>query len=148
MTVHTLIRALPKAELHVHIEGTFEPELMFAIAGRNGVSIPYADVDAVRRAYDFHNLQSFLDIYYAAAAVLLHEQDFYDLTTAYFARCREDNVVHTEIFFDPQTHTARGVPLNRHQRYYPRPPGSAGKMGHFQQVDYVFPAAFERRVRI
>ena len=111
MTVHTLIRALPKAELHVHIEGTFEPELMFAIAGRNGVSIPYADVDAVRRAYDFHNLQSFLDIYYAAAAVLLHEQDFYDLTTAYFARCREDNVVHTEIFFDPQTHTARGVPF-------------------------------------
>ena len=109
MSVHTLIRALPKAELHVHIEGTFEPELMFAIAERNGVSIPYTDVDAVRRAYDFHNLQSFLDIYYAAAAVLLHEQDFYDLTTAYFARCREDNVVHTEIFFDPQTHTARGV---------------------------------------
>ena len=109
MTVHTLIRALPKAELHVHIEGTFEPELMFAIAKRNGVSIPYADVDAVRRAYDFHNLQSFLDIYYAAAAVLLHEQDFYDLTTAYFARCRDDHVVHSEIFFDPQTHTARGV---------------------------------------
>ena len=109
MSVHTLIRALPKAELHVHIEGTFEPELMFAIAERNGVSIPYADVEAVRRAYDFHNLQSFLDIYYTAAAVLLHEQDFYDLTTAYFTRCREDNVVHTEIFFDPQTHTARGV---------------------------------------
>ena len=83
MSVQALIRALPKAELHVHIEGTFEPELMFATAGRNGVSIPYADVDAVRRAYDFHNLQSFLDIYYAAAAVLLHEQDFYDLTTAY-----------------------------------------------------------------
>lgn len=104
-----LIRALPKAELHVHIEGTFEPELMFEIARRNGVRIPYADVDEVRAAYDFHNLQSFLDIYYAAAAVLLHEQDFYDLTRAYLLRCREDNVVRTEIFFDPQTHTARGV---------------------------------------
>lgn len=104
-----LIRALPKAELHVHIEGTFEPELMFEIARRNGVRIPYADVDEVRAAYDFHNLQSFLDIYYAAAAVLLHERDFYDLTRAYLLRCREDNVVRTEIFFDPQTHTARGV---------------------------------------
>ncbi|ASK28467.1 adenosine deaminase [Neisseria chenwenguii] len=107
---HTeLIRRLPKTELHVHIEGTFEPELMFEIAQRNGVRIPYADADEVRAAYAFHNLQSFLDIYYAGAAVLLHEQDFYDLTRAYLLRCREDNVVHTEIFFDPQTHTARGV---------------------------------------
>ncbi|MDO5639575.1 MAG: adenosine deaminase [Neisseria sp.] len=104
-----LVRALPKAELHVHIEGTFEPELMFAIAQRNGVSIPYQSVEAVRAAYDFHNLQSFLDIYYAGAQVLLHEQDFYELTLAYLARCHQDNVVHTEIFFDPQTHTARGV---------------------------------------
>ncbi len=107
---HTdLIRALPKAELHVHIEGTFEPELMFAIARRNGVAIPYQSVEEVRAAYDFHNLQSFLDIYYAGAQVLLHEQDFYELTLAYLARCHADNVVHTEIFFDPQTHTDRGV---------------------------------------
>lgn len=109
MTLTHLIQTLPKAELHVHIEGTFEPELMFAIARRNGVEIPYADVDAVRAAYDFHNLQSFLDIYYAGAQVLLHEQDFYELTLAYLERCHDDNVVHTEIFFDPQTHTERGV---------------------------------------
>lgn len=107
--VAKLIRALPKAELHVHIEGTFEPELMFEIARRNGVAIPYASVEEVRAAYDFHNLQSFLDIYYAGAQVLLHEQDFYELTLAYLARCHADNVVHTEIFFDPQTHTDRGV---------------------------------------
>ncbi|WP_165010742.1 adenosine deaminase [Neisseria yangbaofengii] len=109
MTRNELIAALPKAELHVHIEGTFEPELMFEIARRNQVGLPYTDVDEVRAAYDFHNLQSFLDIYYAGAAVLLHEPDFYDLTRAYLLRCREDNVTHTEIFFDPQTHTDRGV---------------------------------------
>jgi len=104
-----LIQSLPKAELHVHIEGTFEPELMFEIAQRNHVNIPYASVDDLKKAYDFHNLQSFLDIYYAGANVLLHEQDFYDLTYAYFEKCKADNVVHTEIFFDPQTHTDRGV---------------------------------------
>ncbi len=104
-----LIRALPKAELHVHIEGTFEPELMFAIAQRNQIEIPYANVEAVRQAYDFHNLQSFLDIYYAGAQVLIKEQDFYDLAWAYFEKCHADHVVHTEMFFDPQTHTARGV---------------------------------------
>ncbi len=109
MNIKQLTQALPKAELHVHIEGTFEPELMFEIAKRNYIAIPYENVDAVRQAYDFHNLQSFLDIYYAGAGVLLHEVDFYDLTRAYLERCREDNVVHTEIFFDPQTHTARGV---------------------------------------
>ncbi len=109
MNIKQIIQALPKAELHVHIEGTFEPELMFEIAKRNHIAIPYENVDAVRQAYDFHNLQSFLDIYYAGAGVLLHEADFYDLTRAYLERCREDNVVHTEIFFDPQTHTARGV---------------------------------------
>lgn len=107
--LHTLIAALPKAELHVHIEGTFEPELMLEIARRNRIAIPYPDVEAVRAAYNFHNLQSFLDIYYAGAAVLVHEQDFYDLTIAYLRRCKQDNVVHTEIFFDPQTHTARGI---------------------------------------
>ena len=104
-----LIRALPKAELHVHIEGTFEPELMFAIAQRNQIEIPYASVEDVRQAYNFHNLQSFLDIYYAGANVLVHEQDFYDLAWAYFKKCAEDHVVHTEMFFDPQTHTDRGI---------------------------------------
>ena len=104
-----LIRALPKAELHVHIEGTFEPELMFAIAQRNKIAIPYKSVEEVKQAYNFHNLQSFLDIYYAGAAVLIHEQDFYDLAWAYFEKCAEDRVVHTEMFFDPQTHTDRGV---------------------------------------
>ena len=104
-----LIRALPKAELHVHIEGTFEPELMFQIAQRNHVEIPYKSVGELKQAYNFHNLQSFLDIYYAGANVLVHEQDFYDLAWAYFEKCAEDNVVHTEIFFDPQTHTDRGI---------------------------------------
>lgn len=104
-----LIRALPKAELHVHIEGTFEPELMFAIAQRNQIRIPYQSVEEVKQAYNFHNLQSFLDIYYAGANVLVHEQDFYDLAWAYFEKCAEDRVVHTEMFFDPQTHTERGV---------------------------------------
>ncbi|AZN69448.1 adenosine deaminase [Acinetobacter haemolyticus] len=104
-----LIRALPKAELHVHIEGTFEPELMFAIAQRNQIQIPYQSVEEVKQAYNFHNLQSFLDIYYAGANVLVYEQDFYDLAWAYFEKCAEDRVVHTEMFFDPQTHTERGV---------------------------------------
>ncbi|MCO8043179.1 adenosine deaminase [Acinetobacter bohemicus] len=104
-----LIRALPKAELHVHIEGTFEPELMFAIAQRNKVAIPYQSVEEVKQAYNFHNLQSFLDIYYAGANVLIDEQDFYDLAWAYFEKCAEDHVVHSEIFFDPQTHTDRGI---------------------------------------
>lgn len=104
-----LIRALPKAELHVHIEGTFEPELMFSIAQRNQIDIPYKSVEDVKQAYNFHNLQSFLDIYYAGAAVLIHEQDFYDLAWAYFEKCHADQVVHTEMFFDPQTHTDRGI---------------------------------------
>jgi len=104
-----LIRALPKAELHVHIEGTFEPELMFAIAQRNQIEIPYKSVEEVKQAYNFHNLQSFLDIYYSGANVLVHEQDFYDLAWAYFEKCHEDRVMHTEMFFDPQTHTDRGI---------------------------------------
>ena len=105
------VAALPKAELHLHIEGTFEPELMFAIAARNGVRLPYASVEEVRAAYAFSNLQDFLDIYYAGASVLVEERDFYDLTWAYLARARADNVRHAEIFFDPQTHTERGVPF-------------------------------------
>ncbi len=106
-----LIRRIPKAELHLHIEGSLEPELMFEIARRNGVEIRFKSVEEVRKAYSFHNLQSFLDIYYEGAKVLLHEQDFHDLTRAYLERCREDHVVHAEIFFDPQTHTHRGVPF-------------------------------------
>ncbi|MBV8621589.1 MAG: adenosine deaminase [Curvibacter sp.] len=106
-----LLRKMPKAELHIHIEGSLEPELIFALARRNGVSLPYADVESLRRAYAFTNLQSFLDIYYAGASVLLHEQDFYDMAWAYLERAAADHVVHAELFFDPQTHTARGVPI-------------------------------------
>ena len=103
------IRLIPKAELHLHIEGSLEPELMFAMAEKNGVKTKYNSVDELRAAYDFNNLQEFLDIYYAGADVLLKEEDFYDLTIAYLKKAKEDNVVHTEIFFDPQTHTSRGV---------------------------------------
>jgi adenine deaminase len=106
-----LLRAMPKAELHIHIEGSLEPEMIFSLAKRNGLALPYASVDELRRAYAFTNLQSFLDIYYAGASVLLTEQDFHDLAGAYIAKCAIDNVVHTEIFFDPQTHTARGVSM-------------------------------------
>jgi adenosine deaminase len=104
-----LIRALPKAELHIHIEGSLEPEMMFELAQRNGVKLPYPDVAAIRAAYEFNCLQDFLDLYYQGMSVLLTQQDFHDLTWAYLQRCRDDNVVHTEIFFDPQGHTARGV---------------------------------------
>ena len=106
-----LLRAMPKAELHIHIEGSLEPELMFALARRNGISLPYASVDELRRAYDFSNLQSFLDIYYAGAGVLVTEQDFFDMAWAYLGKARADHVLHTEIFFDPQTHTARGIAM-------------------------------------
>ncbi|RMX04082.1 adenosine deaminase [Corticibacter populi] len=106
-----LARAIPKAELHVHVEGTLEPELIFQLAGRNGVTLPYDDVEALRKAYAFTDLQSFLDIYYAGASVLLKEQDFYDMAMAYLRCAHADRVVHAEIFFDPQTHTARGVPM-------------------------------------
>ncbi|MFT6070123.1 MAG: adenosine deaminase [Bacteriovoracaceae bacterium] len=103
------IKKLPKAELHLHIEGSLEPELMFKLSERNQVTIPFKSVEEIRAAYEFDNLQSFLDIYYAGAAVLLKEEDFYDLTWEYLLRCKEDNVIHTEIFFDPQTHTDRGI---------------------------------------
>ncbi|MBL8379165.1 MAG: adenosine deaminase [Burkholderiales bacterium] len=109
--LHALITALPKAELHVHIEGTLEPELIFALARRNGLSLPYPDIDTLRAAYAFTDLQSFLDIYYAGAAVLRTAQDFEDMAWAYLQRAKADNVVHAEIFFDPQTHTVRGVPM-------------------------------------
>ncbi len=108
---HSLIAKLPKAELHLHLEGSFEPELMFAIARRNKVEIPFKSAEEVRQAYRFSNLQDFLDIYYRGANVLRTEQDFYDLTHAYLKRVAADNVRHVEVFFDPQTHTARGVPF-------------------------------------
>lgn len=104
-------RALPKAELHLHLEGSLEPELMFALARRNKVAIPFRTVEEVRAAYAFSNLQDFLDIYYQGANVLLAEEDFYDLTRAYLDRARADGVAHVEVFFDPQTHTDRGVPF-------------------------------------
>jgi len=106
-----LLREMPKAELHIHIEGSLEPELIFALAARNGVTLPYASVEALRAAYAFTDLQSFLDIYYAGASVLLKEEDFFDMAMAYFERAAADHVVRAELFFDPQTHTDRGVPI-------------------------------------
>jgi adenosine deaminase len=106
-----LLRDMPKAELHIHIEGSLEPELIFGLALRNGVKLAYPSVEALREAYAFTDLQSFLDIYYAGASVLLKEQDFFDMAWAYLQRAANDNVRHAEIFFDPQTHTARGVPF-------------------------------------
>lgn len=103
------IRQLPKVELHLHIEGSLEPEMMFKLALRNQIALPFTTPEEVKAAYEFTNLQSFLDIYYQGANVLIHEQDFYDLTWAYLLRCKADNVIHTEIFFDPQTHTERGI---------------------------------------
>lgn len=110
--LNAYIAGLPKAELHLHIEGSLEPEQMFEFARRNGVAIPFDSVEAVRAAYDFSNLQDFLDIYYAGADVLRTERDFHDLALAYFRRAAADNVRHAEIFFDPQTHTDRGLPFS------------------------------------
>ncbi|MGY0583973.1 MAG: adenosine deaminase [Paraglaciecola chathamensis] len=107
--MQAFIENMPKAELHLHIEGTFEPELMFEIARRNNIELPYADFEALRKAYDFSQLQDFLDIYYQGMNVLQKEQDYYDLTWAYLKRIHAQNVIHTEIFFDPQGHTSRGV---------------------------------------
>jgi adenine deaminase len=109
--LHSIVQKMPKAELHIHIEGSLEPELIFALAARNNLKLAYESVEALRSAYAFTDLQSFLDIYYAGASVLLTEQDFFDMTMAYLERAKADNVLHTEIFFDPQTHTARGVPI-------------------------------------
>lgn len=107
-----IIQGIPKAELHLHIEGSFEPELMFEIAQRNGIPLDYGSVDALKKAYKFNNLQEFLDIYYTGAQVLLYERDFFDLTWAYLTKVHSQNVVHVEIFFDPQTHTDRGIPFD------------------------------------
>lgn len=110
--LHELIRTLPKAELHLHIEGCLEPELMFQLANRNGIELKYDTIESVREAYNFDNLQDFLDIYYAATSVLVQEQDFYDLTWSYLLKARENNIVHAEVMFDPQAHTSRGVPFS------------------------------------
>lgn len=110
--LESLLRLMPKAELHMHVEGSLEPEMIFRLAQRNGVELAYGSVEALRRAYAFEDLQSFLDIYYAGASVLLKAEDFFDMAFAYFERAAADNVVHAEIFFDPQTHTARGVPMS------------------------------------
>ena len=107
----SFLNDIPKAELHLHIEGSLEPELLFALARRNGVALPYDSVEALRAAYQFGNLQDFLDLYYQGMSVLRTEEDFYDLTRAYLQRCQTQNVIHTELFFDPQAHTERGVPL-------------------------------------
>lgn len=112
MSLTDFICGLPKIELHLHIEGTLEPELMFALAERNGVVLPYATIDELRTAYDFHNLQSFLDLYYQGMSVLKTEQDFFDLAWAYFTRCAQDNLKHVEFFFDPQAHLERGIGLD------------------------------------
>ena len=109
MNIEEFIKKSPKAELHLHIEGTLEPELMFFLAKRNNIKIPFKNIDDVKKAYNFNNLDSFLKIYYEGANVLIKEQDFFDLTWAYILKCKEDNIVHTEIFFDPQTHTDRGI---------------------------------------
>lgn len=109
MDIKEFISKIPKAELHLHIEGTLEPELFFELAKRNGISIPYTTVKELRSAYQFDCLQDFLDIYYKGTQVLIHEQDFFDLTWAYLTKCKEQNIVHTEIMFDPQSHTDRGV---------------------------------------
>jgi len=108
---HNWFNELPKLELHLHLEGTLEPELMFELAKRNSIPLAFSSVKEVKEAYQFSNLQDFLDIYYQGAQVLLHEQDFYDLTWAYLLKCKEQNVLHVEPFFDPQTHTDRGVPF-------------------------------------
>ena len=105
------LNALPKAELHLHLEGSLEPELLFALAERNKIALPWSDVETLRKAYAFNNLQEFLDLYYQGADVLRTSHDFYDLTWAYLLRCKAQNVIHTEPFFDPQTHTDRGIPF-------------------------------------
>ena len=125
-----LVANSPKTELHVHIEGTLEPELIFALAQRNRVELPYADVQALRQAYAFTDLQSFLDLYYAGCSVLRTEQDFFDLAWAYFQRAAADHVVRVEPFFDPQTHTDRGIGFDV---FMPRSSRSNGRVRWFPQ---------------
>src|SRR5438132_13158637 len=141
-------RDLPKAELHLHIEGTLEPELMFELAGRNRVRLPYRSVDELRRAYVFSDLQSFLDLYYAGCQVLLKEQDFYELTSAYLSRAAGQGIRHAEIFFDPQTHTDRGRSLRDRDRRHPSGTGGRPRpAADHERTDPLFSPAPERRVR-
>lgn len=112
MSIEEYIQRIPKAELHLHIEGTLQPELMLKLASRNGISLPFRDIEAIKKAYKFENLQDFLDIYYAGAKVLITEQDFFELTWEYLEDAHRQNIVHTEFFFDPQTHTERGIPFS------------------------------------
>jgi adenosine deaminase len=139
--LNRLIRSLPKAELHLHIEGTLEPELMFELAARNGVDLPYSNVESVRAAYQFTNLQSFLDIYYRGAAVLRTEEDFADLMRAYLHRAIADGVKRAEIFFDPQTHTARGVRFETLMRGF-----DAAQQGLADQIDSALILCFLRHL--
>jgi adenine deaminase len=137
-----LILRSPKAELHVHIEGTLEPELAFEIGRRNGIALPYDSPESLRKAFAFTDLQSFLDVYYAAAAVLRTEDDFHDLTWAYLQRAHADNVVRAEVFFDPQTHTATGRALrDGGRRHVAGDLAGAGGTGHLGRTDHVLPAA-------
>ena len=130
MTDHSdFLRGLPKAELHIHIEGSLEPEMMWRLAQRNGIALPYESVDAIRRAYDFDCLQDFLDLYYAGMRVLRTERDFFELADAYFRRAERDNVRHIECFFDPQAHLERGVPLARVMDGLARAAGKARQRG-------------------
>ena len=111
-SVISFINKTPKSELHLHIEGSLEPELMFKLSKRNKIEIPFKSVDEIRSAYNFTNLDSFLKIYYEGSNVLITEEDFFDLTWEYILKCKNDNIVHTEIFFDPQSHTSRGINFN------------------------------------
>ena len=110
--VVNFIKKTPKSELHLHIEGSLEPELMFKLSKRNKIEIPFKSVEEIKSAYNFSNLDSFLKIYYEGSNVLITEEDFFDLTWEYILRCKKDNIVHTEIFFDPQSHTTRGIDFN------------------------------------
>jgi adenosine deaminase len=138
--MEAFIRRIPKAELHLHIEGTLEPEMMFELARKHRLALPYASVEQLRQAYRFSNLQSFLDIYYQGADVLRDEDDFHALTSAYLRRAHADGVVHAEIFFDPQTHTARGVP-------FATVIGGIHSARHHAPPDPVFPTSPERARR-
>ena len=142
------IAGLPKAELHLHIEGTLEPELRFELAARNGISLPYASAAQMRAEYAFHDLTSFLVGYYESMQVLRGEQDFYDLAMAYFRKASAQHVVYAEVFFDPQAHTSRGVGFDdRHRRPAPGPAGRAGPARPARPAHHVLPAGHVRRVR-
>jgi adenosine deaminase len=127
------IEGLPKVELHIHIEGSLEPELMFELARRNGLGLPFHSIEEARKAYDFADLQSFLNLYYQGIRVLVHERDFYDLTWAYLGKAHSQNIRYTEMFFDPQAHTGRGIPFDTMISEYIAPCGMPGNASVFRQ---------------